>query len=109
MTAKMVLHPDTAFDQIMVDDPSGGEHGIILLNRGGTIRAYLNNCPHIGVGLDYGDGDCLDRETDELVCSLHGARFSPDSGECLIGPCGGQFLTPFNVDVDEQGQVVCEA
>jgi len=29
-----------------------------------------------------------------LQCATHGALFLIESGECVVGPCAGQFLQP---------------
>jgi nitrite reductase/ring-hydroxylating ferredoxin subunit len=99
-----VLHADTAFDQVMAQHPKGYE--VILVMRGGVAHGYRNSCPHVGVGLDWGDGQCKSGEN-ELRCALHGAVFLADSGECVGGPCYGEFLQRVDVRV-EDGKVVCD-
>lgn len=84
-----VLHPALDFDQVMAKHPDGGE--VILVNVGGTVRAWRNRCPHVGVGLDWGDGRCLGGP-DELVCAMHGALFQASTGLCTAGPCAGDAL-----------------
>ena len=99
-----VLHAGTDFDQIMVRHPAGYE--VILVNLGGAIHAYRNRCPHIGVGLDWGDGRCLSA-ANELTCAMHGALFTADTGHCFSGPCAGQSLQRIPVRVVD-GAVVAE-
>jgi nitrite reductase/ring-hydroxylating ferredoxin subunit len=99
-----VLHPSTDFDQVMVKHPNGFE--VILVVEGGQVHGYRNSCPHVGVGLDWGDGKCKSGPN-ELRCALHGAIFAADSGECTGGPCFGDFLQRVPVRV-EGGQVVCD-
>ena len=86
----MHIADDHDFEQIMVSGPKGEE--IILTKVQEEVHGFLNSCPHIGIGLDYGDGDCL-FEPGVLVCSMHGALFEADSGTCISGPCAGQSLT----------------
>ncbi len=100
----IVLHPSLDFDQITVKHPSGFE--VILVIEQGTVHAYRNSCPHVGVGLDWGDGRCKSGPN-ELRCSLHGAAFKADTGECFSGPCHGDALKRVEVRV-EDGKVVCE-
>jgi nitrite reductase/ring-hydroxylating ferredoxin subunit len=55
-------------------------------------RAFLNVCAHRNqpVVVD-------DRPFDEaglLECRAHGAKYAPDSGECIEGPCVGARLVP---------------
>ena len=90
--------------QVMVDDPQLGE--VIVVHHQG-VHAYRNSCPHVGVGLDYGDGDCL-AEPGVLICSLHGALFAAESGLCTDGPCQGDVLARIPIRVSERGiEVPC--
>lgn len=89
-------------EQFMVTDPQLGE--VIVVEHHG-IHAYQNHCPHVGVSLDYGDGDCL-YEPGILICSLHGALFAADSGLCLAGPCRGDSLTPIPITLSDDGIMV---
>lgn len=59
----------------------------------GAVHAYLNTCRHESRNLDFGDARFLDESYDALVCCHHGARYRPESGECLDGPCEGRPLT----------------
>jgi nitrite reductase/ring-hydroxylating ferredoxin subunit len=99
-----VLHPTSDFDQVMVTHPRGFE--LILVMRNGAVHGYRNSCPHVGVPLDWGDGRCLSG-ANELQCSLHGARFEADTGQCTAGPCYGDALERIPVRID-QGRVVCD-
>ncbi len=65
---------------------------VILVRGGGTVRAYLNSCPHAGVRLDWRPDDFLDHSGDYLLCAMHGALFEPSSGVCVAGPCRGSRL-----------------
>jgi nitrite reductase/ring-hydroxylating ferredoxin subunit len=100
----IILHADCAFDQIMVKHPRGFE--VILVSHGGSIHAYRNSCPHIGVGLDWGDGHCSEGP-DHLLCAMHGALFEKGSGLCVAGPCHGKSLPRIAVRIEE-GRVVCD-
>jgi nitrite reductase/ring-hydroxylating ferredoxin subunit len=66
---------------------------VVVVNSGGVLRGFVNRCPHRGTPLE----TFPDRFTDSaglLVCSTHGARFRPDDGLCVSGPCAGQSLQP---------------
>jgi nitrite reductase/ring-hydroxylating ferredoxin subunit len=99
------LQPSLDFTQITVRHPAGYE--VILYRQGDTVHAYRNSCPHIGVGLDYGNGSCLLDDGVTLLCALHGATFEADSGLCTGGPCAGRSLTRVAVRV-EGDAVVCD-
>jgi len=68
------------------------EQGILLRTDSG-VKAFKNECRHLPMPLD-------DREPSEiwdphgryLVCNSHGARYRPDDGLCVSGPCEGSHL-----------------
>jgi len=60
----------------------------------GQPYAYVNRCRHQLLPLDFGDGHVFDDDYDAIVCCHHGARYRPDTGECVDGPCVGGRLTP---------------
>ena len=68
------------------------------------VYAYENRCPHLGVELDWTPGIFYDEAQEYLVCSTHGARFEPDSGKCISGPCVGQFLTALPI-AEKEGEL----
>lgn len=70
----------------------------------GLVRAYLNQCAHVPVELDFRQGEFFDDSGLYLVCSTHGALYAPESGACMGGPCNGKGLTPLKV-VEIDGQV----
>ena len=59
----------------------------------GTIRAWVNLCPHRAQALDLGDGR-LFNSLGEIECHAHGARFEAATGTCTGGPCPGASLQP---------------
>jgi len=98
------LHRDDGFDQVMVKHPQGFE--IILVRVAGTVHGWRNACPHVGVGLDWGDGRCLSGDN-ELQCAMHGALFLADSGACFAGPCAGKALVRVPLHVVD-GMIVAD-
>ena len=73
--------------------------------RGG-LHAYLNTCRHELLNLDFGDARFFDDDYDALVCCHHGARYKPETGECICGPCAGGRLTPLALE-ERSGEVWC--
>lgn len=63
----------------------------------GVVRAYLNRCSHVPVELDWQPDEFLDAERRVIVCSIHGATYSPTTGACLMGRCGRAGLIPVTV------------
>ena len=71
----------------------GVERDAFAVRWRGTVRAWINACRHQTLPLDFGDAHFLDADAGELVCVHHGARYRPDTGECVEGPCRGAYLT----------------
>lgn len=71
----------------------------VRLERG--VVAFQNVCPHLGLALDCHSDDFTDTEEEQFECDAHGARFEIDSGRCTDGPCQGERLKVFDVELDE--------
>lgn len=63
----------------------------------GRVHAYLNRCAHRQTELDWAEGEFFDAEGECLVCATHGARYHPETGICLSGPCKGAALVRIRV------------
>lgn len=80
---------------------------LIVVRRGGVVRAYLNSCPHQGTPLETFPDKFLNEDGSLLVCSTHGARFRVEDGYCVSGPCAGKSLRVI-VSAVEDGVVVVD-
>lgn len=82
---------------------SWGERQIslILLREAGELRGYLNSCPHTGVRLEWRADDFFDGEGQHLQCTTHDARFRPEDGYCVAGPCSGQSLVVVSLTLED--------
>jgi nitrite reductase/ring-hydroxylating ferredoxin subunit len=69
----------------------------------GRVYGYLNTCRHLSLELDFGDARFFDEDFDALVCCHHGARYLPETGECVAGPCAGARLTPLAIEERDGG------
>lgn len=90
-----------------LDDPGSlglDEQGLFVVKRDGQIFAYRNNCPHLGVELNWLEHQFLDSDNALIQCATHGALFVIDSGECVAGPCLGEALQPVAV-CERDGEV----
>jgi len=77
----------------------GGFTGIFAVRQGDTVRVWVNACPHVGTPLDWTPDQFMSRDGRHIICATHGALFSPDTGECTLGPCRGDFLEPVVTEI----------
>lgn len=70
----------------------------------GKPYAYINQCAHVSVELDWNEGEFFTAQQDYLVCATHGAQYRPDNGFCVMGPCKGKRLKP--IEVIEQNEKI---
>lgn len=70
----------------------------------GAVHAYVNQCAHISIELDWAEGQFFDFSGLYLICSTHGATYVPETGLCIRGPCKGASLQKLNV-TEEAGTV----
>lgn len=70
----------------------------------GQPRAFLNQCGHVPVELDWQEGEFFDDSQLYLICSTHGALYHPASGQCIGGRCAGRGLIPVPV-VERDGHI----
>lgn len=77
------------------------EQGILVRTTAG-VRAYKNECRHLPMPLDDREpGELWDEHGRYLVCNSHGARYLPDDGLCVSGPCEGSHLKQLPVVVED--------
>ena len=70
----------------------------------GRPRAFLNQCGHVPVELDWQEGEFFDHSRLYLICATHGALYHPASGQCVGGRCAGRGLISVPV-VERDGHV----
>lgn len=84
---------------------AGGEDGTgFVIRYGGTVYAYLNRCAHVPIELDWNEGEFFESSGLYVMCSTHGAIYTPETGRCAGGPCRGGRLRPITV-IERDGQV----
>lgn len=91
------------------DLPEAGSRGFQLaglklfaVRREQQAYVYANRCPHRGVALEWQADQFLDPSSSLIQCATHGALFLIESGECVAGPCAGQFLESIDCREDSQ-------
>ena len=73
---------------------------ILVRQADGTIVAWRNACPHMGIELDWEPSRLLTRDGRYLQCTGHRALFRLDNGLCVRGPCADELLTPVPVRIE---------
>lgn len=86
----------------------GGAIGLFAVRKDGQVRVYVNACPHVGLPLEPLPHRFLDPRGQVILCSVHGARFRIEDGQCVTGPCIGEALEAVPVRILD-GQVVVPA
>ena len=86
----------------------GHTHSAFVVRFDGVARAYLNQCAHVAIELDWQPGVFFDADGLYLMCSTHGALYDAATGVCAGGPCNGRGLrqvpvreTDGNIFLDE--------
>ena len=88
-------------------DPTGtGRDTLFIVRQGERLHAWRNACPHVdGAPMAWRKDAYLSGDRRRIVCYAHGAQFDIASGECLLGPCLGQRLSPVVVQLTAAGEV----
>ncbi|HET8731595.1 MAG TPA: Rieske (2Fe-2S) protein [Moraxellaceae bacterium] len=76
---------------------SSGE--IVVVREGRQVMAYRNQCPHLGIELNFMPDVFLDTEKRYIQCANHGALFQIEDGLCVWGPCQGESLVTVKVQL----------
>jgi nitrite reductase/ring-hydroxylating ferredoxin subunit len=63
------------------------------------LHAYVNRCAHLALQLNYLPDRFLTHDGSALMCYVHGAIFTKDTGLCIAGPCSGLSLAPVPIKV----------
>ncbi|VAW63808.1 hypothetical protein MNBD_GAMMA09-1110 [hydrothermal vent metagenome] len=82
------------------------ERLLFLVKKQGQVYAYENKCPHAGINLEWQEDDFLDNELEHIQCTVHGALFQIETGNCLGGPCNGAGLTSVAIERDNDGNIL---
>ena len=77
----------------------GREVEAFVVNHAGALRAWVNQCCHIPMSMDWVENQFFDADGRYIQCATHGALYEPDSGECVAGPPLGKCLTAVPIEV----------
>ena len=79
----------------------GSFSGLIAVRQGEAVYVYENACPHVGTPLDWLPDKFLSADGRHLICATHGAEFTIATGQCVSGPCQGDYLTLVKAEVQD--------
>lgn len=92
------------------DPGATGCDTLFVVRNLGRARAWRNSCPHWpGTPLAWRKDGYLSGDGRHIMCSAHGALFEPDTGQCTLGPCMGEFLEPIPLFEDQGGDLYVAA
>lgn len=100
--------PDGGARNFVLQMRAGRFHGFIV-REGEVVHGYVDRCPHMGLPLAQALDAYLSPSGELISCSWHGALFDKTTGACVGGPCTGQRLTAWPVDVRDGMLVTLEA
>jgi nitrite reductase/ring-hydroxylating ferredoxin subunit len=76
------------------DIPENGSLGLhfdnaalFAVRANNTVYVYKNQCPHLGLPLEWQQHQFLSDDQTLIQCKTHGALFEKDTGKCVYGPC----------------------
>lgn len=95
-----IVHPGEALCHLtdLTDPPSkcftlqfddGEKVEIFVVRQDGEAFAYVNECPHQLLPLNWKDDTFLTLDKSRILCVMHGATFKIDTGDVLSGPMPG--------------------
>ncbi|MBU6283008.1 Rieske 2Fe-2S domain-containing protein, partial [bacterium] len=70
----------------------GREIECFVVRFRGGLHAFVNECRHVPMTMDWVENQFFTNEGDYLLCPTHGAMYVPDTGECVAGPACGKSL-----------------
>ncbi len=77
---------------------------VFVVRKLDQFFVYHNQCPHLGINLEWLPDQFLDNDGCLIQCAMHGALFLIEDGQCIAGPCQGQRLTAVAHEIRE-GQI----
>lgn len=80
-----------------VVDASGTLPAFVIRYAGGEVSAFINQCAHRALELDWSPGEFFDIDGRFIICATHGALYEPSNGACVRGPCNNSGLRAIRI------------
>lgn len=90
--------PNGALTAMRLVARDGAEVDVVVLNTGGRLSAFRDECPHQGLPLA---GALIDPAGETLTCPWHGYCFDTRSGACLSAPGAELDQLPLRVEAGD--------
>jgi len=88
------------------DPLAKGQDTLFVVRQGPALRSYQNSCPHWpGSPMAWRKDAYLSEDGKKIACYGHGALFDIESGQCISGPCLGEFLQALPLHIDDADYV----
>lgn len=84
-------------------DLEQGKFELFLVKHDDVVYAYKNQCPHLGIPLNWQPDEFLSIEQSHIQCSTHGALFNLNDGYCIAGPCASESLISLDLKQRDDG------
>ena len=78
---------------------------IFITQRDGAFYAYQNLCHHLQTELEYLENQFIDNDKEYIQCYTNGDILTVQTGECISGPCLGDFLNKVEIKVHSDGGI----
>lgn len=82
------------------------ERRLFAIRKDNQLHAYWNNCPHMGLPLNWMPERFLDLDKKYIQCTAHGALFTIATGQCVAGPCVDDYLEPVKLQREDKDYFV---
>jgi len=79
-------------------DCGGREVEAFVVNFEGEMHAFVNQCRHVPMTMDWVENQFFDENGRFIQCATHGALFEPRTGLCVDGPPAGKSLHRIEVE-----------
>ena len=89
-------------------DPQDPGKRVFIVKTQDQFYCYRNSCPHTGAPLNWEGDRFLSLDQSYIQCSLHGALFRIENGQCIAGPCPGTRLSAVPIAIDSDGRLSVE-
>ena len=89
-------------------EADGRELDCFAIRFQGETHAYVNECRHVPMTMDWVENQFFTEDGAYLMCPTHGAWYRPDDGECVAGPPCGKRLHRVPL-VEREGELFASA